>query len=304
MRTVLLAATSTSWREWLKEHLGTRDLLVLDPADPNWGTPARVTLVRDDKVIGWRFVGTLDVGKNPLGTVAGLVTLLPEASPDLVVLMPKYRPVPIVRQVLTLMAQLVRPDEMLVHAGQGIPPEIWPIGPEWIEAEDEFPTMVQAAQRRARWIELIERCEDHELAIDEVETEGARLGAGDRLLSDVVRDLVPAETFRAETMGPSLFLVTKGELDDHALNRLMNTTHTSRVHVATPLDYSGRLCSFARQNSDDFGMGMIESFDLKTGRIHVRCEAVPPAPVRLLKVGLMRIDGSGVELGDDRPWAV
>jgi hypothetical protein len=64
------------------------------------------------------------------------------------------------------------------------------------------------------------------------------------------------------------------------------------------------LCSFANQEGEDFGIGMIRGIDFVTGVAQVACTAVPPAPARILRIGGLRVDPNGNELGEARPWQV
>jgi polynucleotide 5'-kinase involved in rRNA processing len=108
----------------------------------------------------------------------------------------------------------------------------------------------------------------------------------------------------AEVGGGTLFLISEKEVEDHHLPRALDVFHCGRVHVIPPDSYEGLLCSFARQHGEDFGMGMIQTIDFESKTAKILSDAVPPAPVRILKIGGMRIDTAGRELGEVRPWQV
>src|SRR4051794_29801480 len=112
-RTLLLSSPSFSWREWLKEHRGERDLLCLDPGDPTQSPPAKVTLFRKTKPLYSRFYGSFDAGRAPHVLVAALAQMLHLAGGDVVVQLFPARGAPLLKQVTALCAQLVRPDEVL-----------------------------------------------------------------------------------------------------------------------------------------------------------------------------------------------
>jgi polynucleotide 5'-kinase involved in rRNA processing len=68
--------------------------------------------------------------------------------------------------------------------------------------------------------------------------------------------------------------------------------------------YRNLLCSFAKQSGEDFGMGILTDIDWNSMRAYAQCTAVPPAPVRILRLGSLRVDSNGHELGEVRPWQV
>lgn len=302
--TVLIGSPETSWREWLDSERGKRDLIVADPADTTFGTPAALSLYRGKKCVKWVFVGSLDGAKNPIAMVSGLAELMHEAGGDALILFPKFRAAPVARQLLTAMAQVAKPDQILMPTEGEVPAEGWPVGPEPVDLVPEFPPMVQAAQRRARWLEMLERTHDHEALIQNVAIQGARLGSGIPLTTDQRERLGIEGLVWAEICGPALLLICKQTIDEDELGRALDLTHCSKAFVVDSLAYSGKICSFAKQSGEDYGMGLIEELDFARGLILVRCDAVPPSPVRIIKLGLLRVESGGKELGEDKPWAV
>ncbi len=303
-RTLLIGTHKFTWREWLKREQRQRDLLVLDPSDAANGALARVGIARGGKLADYRFVGSLDATRNPLAVVQAAVELSPLLGPDAIIIAPNYRGQPVARQLLQTLAQLLRPDEILVPDGANIPMEGWPVGPIVEDVEQAFPEMVQAAQRRARWLEMIEHSSDHVLPFDRITISGTRLGSGEPLSPQQLSAAGIEGLLWAEKTGTNLLLVSKRDMGDRQIGMALNLAHASKAVVVDPMDYSGRVCSFARQDGEDFGMGMIEEINFVHGEVRALVMSVPPAPVRILKIGTLMIDSTGRELGDDRPWAI
>lgn len=302
--TLLLSSASHSWREWLKEHRKERDLLCLDPAEPSQSPPGRLTLFRGSKPLYSQFYGSLDPGRAPHVIVAALAHMLREAGPDVIVQFFPIRNAPLIRQVTSLCAQLLQPEEILAPLGAGLDLEGYPVGPEEVAIEEAFPAMVQQAQRKAQWLKLVESCSDHQVDLKRVSIEGARLGSGQPLHPDLLAKAGLAGALHAEVAGGTLLLVTPEEPEDHLMARALDLFHASRASVVDPGAYDNLLCSFARQDGEDFGVGMIRSIDFAAGLAHISCTAVPPAPVRILRIGGLRVDAAGRELGEAKPWQV
>lgn len=302
-RTLLIGTHEFSWREWVKRELRGRDLLVLDPNEPNQNALARVCLVREGKVVAYRFVGSLDPLRNPLAVLQATTQLLAKANENVVIQCFDYRPQPVARHLALIIAQLIGPAEILVPTGADIPMDGWPVGPHAVDAESGFPPMVLAAQRRARWLEMIEDSQEHSIPWDQVSIMGARFGSGVRVHPyDLEKEGIPGVLW-AERCGTTLFLISKRNLDDRQLTTALNVGRATHVIVVDPMQYSGRLCSLARQNGEDFGMGFIEELDFVHGVFRVHAVAIPPAPVRILKLGTLTIDSTGREIEDEKPWS-
>lgn len=304
MATLLVPVRGVTWRQWLKEHRRSRDLLILDPADPDHGTPARCVLLRGDEVVAWRFVGTLEPTRNPIALFQSAAVLGSLAGPDALALLFEVRFTPVLRQLALAIAQLLKPEEIWIPDGSGLENFGWPVGPQRVGLEPAFPDVVIAAQRRSRWIEMLERCESHEVPLDRVSVEGLRLGGGLPVPIGSLHLAGVRSALHAEVFGPSLFLVAEGELDHDQIGRALDLAHATNAMVVEPSAYTGLLCSFADQAGEDFGMGMIDEVDFERRIVRLRCTAVSPAPVRMLKVGSLRIEPSGKELGETKPWSV
>ena len=72
--------------------------------------------------------------------------------------------------------------------------------------------------------------------------------------------------------------------------------------VVSAREYDNLLCALVRESGEEIGHGMIESFDFRNGIVRVWADAVPPIPVRVLKLGSLRVDRNGKELGELRAW--
>ncbi|MFI5385231.1 MAG: hypothetical protein ACHQ50_03830 [Fimbriimonadales bacterium] len=303
-RTLLLSSASHSWREWLKEHRKDRDFICLDPAEPAQSPPGKLTLVRGSRPLYWRFYGSLDASRAPHVLVAALAQMLQQADDDAIVQLFPVRNSPLVRQLVSLCAQLVQPGEVLTPRSAHLDLEGFPVGPEEIEVEDAFPAMVQQAQRKAQWLKLIENCSEHEVDLKRTAIEGARLGTAASVQPDQLAAAGLAEAVYAEVASGTLLLVTESEPAEHVMARALDVFHASRATVVHPSAYDNLLCSFARQSGEDFGIGIVRTIDFSSGLARIACTAVPPAPVRILRIGGLRVDMAGRELGETRPWQV
>lgn len=303
-RTLLLSTSDNSWRDWLKQQRGNRDLICLDPGDPAQSPPGKLTLFHGTKPLYWRFYGSLDSGRAPHVMVAALAQMLARCSDDCVVQLFPVKNSPLTRQVIAVCAQLVQPVQILAPKGADLDLEGYPVGPEEVEIETSFPAMVQQAQRKAQWLKLIESCSEHEVNLRRVSIEGLRLGSGNPIHPDALAKANLAPSLHGEVAGGTLLLVTEEEPGEQAMARALDMFHASRAAIVSPTAYDNLLCSFANQEGGDFGIGMIRRIDFTTGIAHISCTAVPPAPVRILRVGGLRVGPNGNELGEARPWQV
>jgi polynucleotide 5'-kinase involved in rRNA processing len=205
--------------------------------------------------------------------------------------------------MLQLCAQCLQPDAIFIDARVPLSREGWPVGPTDIDLPAAFPEVVRVAQRRAHWLAHLEKCEAHQVDIDTVMIEGARLGSGTRVNPEKLNHSGLHASY-AEVCGQTLFIITPNAPDEHTIARALSLTHTSRAVLCDAAAYEGLVCSFARQNGEDFGFGMIQTIDFERLTAQMLCDAVPPAPVRTLRIGSLKIDDSGRELGESRPWQV
>ncbi|MBS1700571.1 MAG: hypothetical protein JST12_02840 [Armatimonadetes bacterium] len=299
-RTVLVGHPSVSWRAWIKENRGDRDFLCLDPSDAAFAQPGLVSLFRGDKPAYQRFYGSLDATRAPHVLFAALVEALTHSDRDLLIQLFVYRVTPLLRQTLQLVLHHVQPDEVLIPEPLR---DAIPTGQVLVGLDKSFPNLVQIAQRKARWLDLLERSEAHVVDLAECSLEGSRLGSG-YTLSHQQRTKLNLEEAYVEVIGSSLFVVAENEFEEWKISRAMDFTHTSRVHLAAPDLYEGALCSFAKKGGEDFGFGMVERIDFDKMKAFVRCTAIPPVPVPVLRIGSLRIDAQGNEHGELKPWQI
>jgi hypothetical protein len=303
-RTLLIGHPGVSWRTWLKEHRGARDLVLLDPGDPAQSPPGRLCLFRGERAVWYRFYGSLSPQRYPHVLLSSLAEMLPQAGDDALIQLFPYRPSPMLRHLVMLAAQLAKPSEILVASGTPIDQGGFPVGPVEVELEAAFPPMVQAAQRKAQWLKLLEQCAEHQIRLTQVTFEGTRLGSGTRVDERELSSLGLGGALHAEVCGSTLLLVATDEPEEATVSRVLDALHASRVHILHPDDLVDLLCSFSRQDGEDFGIGIVRCVDFATGQARVVSTAVPPAPIRILRLGAIRVDGLGNETGELKPWQV
>ncbi|HXH60867.1 MAG TPA: hypothetical protein VNI20_05860, partial [Fimbriimonadaceae bacterium] len=141
-----------TWREWLKQNLGKRDLVCLDTGDADHGPPGRAFLLRGGKVRAWRLVGSVYSNRNPVDLLAGAATMLASAAKDAVVLSFALRESPVLRQMALALAEMCQPDEILLPKGSQFVNEPWPVMATTHELPKSLPESAQTAQRRAQWL--------------------------------------------------------------------------------------------------------------------------------------------------------
>ncbi|MCU0316284.1 MAG: hypothetical protein MUC92_06800 [Fimbriimonadaceae bacterium] len=296
-RTLHISHPDTTWRDWLRDFGDRRDLLWLDPSFPEGGPACRLVLTSEGRVKAWRFVGTLDPLRDPLAWFSGAIELISLTSENCHIVTFPWRDTPVGRHLLLHFAQVVRPDRILVPANSNLARAGWIIGPEEVELRPRHLPLVVEASRRAQWLELLEKGEDHKVSLIDVSLVGSRLGSG-----SILKEI--KQTDYAEVAGGVLLMVTERSIEDREMSNLMNYSNARKVVLVHPRDYRGLVCSFADQAGLDFGMGVIQSFDPTSGTFSIRAQAVNPAPIRILKLGLTRIDQSGKESFPLDPWTV
>ncbi len=228
-----------------------------------------------------------------------LSRFLEEAGADAIIQLPPHRPSPMVRQFVSLVAELAQPGEILISKGLPLEQNALPVGPEEVALGEGFPDVVRHAQRKAQWIKLIEDGEDHEIELSKVSIEGGRLGSGQRIREK------PIGALHMEVCGATLLIIVADKHpEDAELARALDASHCSRVHVVEARAYDGLLCSFARQSGEDFGMGFIKTIDFESGLINAGCTGVGPDSVRTVRIGGLQLDVAGNEIGEARPWQV
>jgi len=295
-RTLLVGAAGHSWRGWLDQE-SSRDAIFADLTDCHHGAPARVSLWREGKLIAWRFIGTLDPQRNPIAWLAAIGELASQLSEIGIIVCGDANSNPVMRHLMLNVAFMLHPAEILVPEGSGFATWPWPTGATTVPVVPDYPDLVHEAQRRATWLKLLEDCAEHEVLLSDVRIIGSRLGSGQLLAN-------PDSNDYSEICGDVLHLVTQSKLLDEEIARMLDHVHAARLSMVDPRTYHGLICSFAHENGDDFGMGVVKRFDETRGMMTILNTALPPASVRILKLGTLRIDSSGKELGSLAPWTV
>lgn len=301
--TLLVGSPGAPWRDFLRSQPAA-PVLCLDPDDGDYNLPGRLGVFIGEQRMVWRFLGALDAFRAPHVVLGAAATWRQEYSEPVYIQAPAYRPSPIARQTLALLAQLLRPTRICLEERLDIGESGWPVGPERVRLAEPLPEIVRQARRRAQWMAAWEHTEAHTIPLAEVTVEGARLGAGRPLTYDEREDAgLPRATY-AERCGPVLLIVSNAELSEAVISRALQVSGATRAHCASPDTYAGLLCSFAHDSGDDFGFGFVERWDLSKGTMTCRTTAVAPVPVRILRLGLMRVAPDGHELGDVKTWQV
>jgi len=303
-RTLLIGHPGTTWREWLKENRKGRPYLCLDPSDSHQTIPGVLGLFQGTKPVIQRFYGSLDAQRAPHVLVSFLSQALLQFPDDLIVQLYPYRSTPLFRQTTQLLSQLFQPTEILIADGTDMDQSGFPVGPQSITLEAAFPPLVQAAQRKALWLRMFEGCEKHTIDLRKVSLEGARIGTGIRLSPEERQKAHLTHAMYAERAGSTLFVISDMDTEESDVAIALDYTGCSRAHFVAPGMYRNILCSFGRQSGEDFGFGILTEIDWQSMRAQSLCTAVAPAPLRILRIGALRVDSNGRELGEVRPWQV
>jgi polynucleotide 5'-kinase involved in rRNA processing len=297
--TLLVTDPKWTWRDWLKSNLVGRDYICLDVADADNGPPARAFLLQQGRIRAFRFVGSVYANRNPVDLVVAAQQLLAHAR-DPVIALFEMRESPVLRQMALALAEAIDPDRILAPEGSPFLLEPWPVPAEAVDLQESLPLAAVLAHRRSRWLDMLENGSEHRVELDRVGLYGVRLGSGRRLRGAPFDAL----GIHVEAYGQSLLIVTDQDLDESVIGDAMNHAHASRLHLVAPDAYDGLVCSFVRGTGEDFGMGVVRSIDWEKRELTVLNTAVAPAPVRVLRIGSTRIDETGKETGEVKPWAV
>lgn len=298
--TFLINDPKWTWREWLKTHLGERPFLCLDVSDADHGPAGRVYLLREGKVRSWRLVGSVYSNRNPVDLLAGGLRMLSEAGPDVVVLGFQMRESPVLRQMSLALAECLGGGVALAPTGSSFVHDVWPFEVSQVTLPEALPDAALLAQRRARWLDMLEQATEHAVSLDKVGVYGTRIGCGTRLHGSPFSEL----GVYVERYGSTLLVVSDHEPADDLLQEAGNLAHTRHVSLVSPYSFDGLLCSFVRGSGEDFGIGVIKGIDFEAREMTVMNTAVAPAPVRMVRIGSVRIDMDGKESGETKPWAV
>ncbi|RYG41685.1 hypothetical protein EON79_20335, partial [bacterium] len=204
MRTLLVGTANASWKEWLRDHLADAELILLHPSDAGYGFLARYVRLHEGKVLDARFFGSLDPLRSPHVTVATAARFSRHGSGSYLLLGDLGRSA-LARQTFEAVIDVYAPNRILAPTG----------GHPWCRAEEivltaKPPPAVLHAQRRAFWIDLLDRSHRHELTVAGLRFEGTRLGTG--------TEVVIEGAIHAEKIGSTLYAIIKGEFDDRAIS--------------------------------------------------------------------------------------
>ncbi len=297
--TLLVTDPRWTWRDWLKQNLADRDYVCLDVADADHGPAGRVFLLRNGKVRDWRLVGSVYANRNPVDLLVSAQRLISEAENPVISTF-EMRESPVLRQMALAIAEVAGASEILVPEGSSFVHEPWPVAATPTQIKEDLPSAAVLAHRRSRWLEMLESCSRHTLELDHIGLYGVRLGSGRRLHGAPFDSL----GLQVEVYGQTLLVVTDHEPGEDAASDALNLAHATKLHLVSPEAYNGLVCSFVRGDGEDFGIGVVEQIDFEKRTASFLNTAVAPAPVRLVRIGSTRIDDTGKETGETKPWAV
>lgn len=291
MKTLCVLDPRWTWKDWIDSHGKGRPILTLDPAV----LPGRLTLQDAGRVRAWRFSGSCDPGRSPLNTLSGAVALAQAAGDRWVAFLFHPGQSILLNELALQIAQCLQPSEILVPEGSSLDSKGWPIGAQSVQLEPGFPPVVREAQRRAQWLDFTQSCTEFTAQLTDFEVMGARIGQGIPFFDDRLKGL-------AWAWGSHLHVIAQQQPSDDLVSQWCAMTHTQRLNFARPSDYEGLLCATSEQDGRDLGMATIREIDLESGSITLA--GTLDGPFRILKVGTVRIDSAGRELGEVKPWTV
>ena len=149
---------------------------------------------------------------------------------------------------------------------------------------------------------MVDESELHELDLRHIPLEGLRLGSGTPLPLENLRRYGFEDPLHAEVAGSSLLIVSVATVEGDEVSRALDATHTTKAIVVAPKAYENLICAFARRDGEDFALGRIVGIRFPERVAEVQATAVTGAAVELLRVGGLRIDADGRELGELKPW--
>ncbi len=289
-------------REWLNEQASRH--LILDPRETHPEFPGCCVLGRRDEILGWGFVGGPDVQQNPLELLRVSSRLIRSAPDNLLILAPRFDHGPVARSLRATLIDWLQPDSILISRGDTVNDRAWPMGVTEFDFPPGMPDVVLRAQRKARLRDLLERSKPLQISFQQVRWTGVRLGSGQAAPEIQVQEAGIRSVLHIETFGSTAFAVVSEELDALESSLVMRLVGATRLHFALNSAYSGLVCSLARIHGEDVSLGYIESIDFRKGVVSVRATAEDIAGLGLIRVGHLRIDSEGNELGTVKPWSL
>lgn len=274
-----------------------QEMIVLDPEEYSYGPAGRLLLLKDGKVAAWSFVGSLDPLRQPLALFSGLAALMRKAGPNPTVRLFPLKKAPLAIQTALEIAHILQPEKIITLEGRGLESLPWPVGAEVVPGEKAPPEMVPEARRRREFSTLSDAQQLHPFDWTSGGLMGGRLGRGTPIprLDD---------TLWAEVMAGTLFVLTPQPLTEPQLRRMMEDSNCDKVMSASPNDYKGLLVSLTRQDGTDFGLGLIEEVDLARRTFMIRSPFPPETPIPLVKLGGIKLDSTGKQIGQVKLWSL
>ena len=292
---LLLADRHHSWTNWIQER-SFPVTLDLCPSSARLGPPGCVRVLRHGETTAWGYVGSTQMIRSPLRAIQVVHRLHPTGVDGGVVLLEIAQNSPVVRELHRTITQFFPFASILAPEGGLVNLEGWPIGPETVELPPELPQVALQAQRRSRWIELLDSSNEIEVDLRRIDAFGSRFRSGQTIT-------VPTVLY-AELNGSTLYLVAENSPEEAELLRLMDKVGAMRSHVTRPTDFEGVIVSFAHENGMDFVLGRVKSLDLASLRATIQIPAESLSSARSVFFGLIRIDEKGREMPEHAPWTL
>lgn len=300
-RTLLIPTPEVDVREWVDAERKKMPLVLLDPGDSTRVPAARLHRIGAEHPEATIFFGSLNPERAPHLILAAQARL---QTDECFLQTAPYRPTPLMRQTLQLIAEVAQPERIVIAEGAELSLDGWPVGPEVVTFPAALPESIRRAQRKAQWLRMIERAQPHEVPFNQLSVQGMRFGSGTVIRPETWASTHLPPVLHAEVCGGTLLVIAEEEFEDREIARALDLVHAQRMASASPADFADLLCAFVREGGEEFGFGRIESVDFEGRVVHASTDAVPPVPVRILKVGSLRVDRNGNEQGELRNWQV
>lgn len=139
----------------------------------------------------------------------------------------------------------------------------------------------------------------HGIAVD-----GLRLGSGIPIPRDNLIKYGFAEPLHGEVAGSSVLMVSDAKVEDVEISRALDAVHASKAIVVAPRAYDNLICALSRTDGEDFAIGRIVRIRFPEMIAELDAAAVEGTPFATLRVGGLRIDAEGRELGEAKPWEI
>ena len=114
----------------------------------------------------WRLTGSVYPHRNPVDLLIGAAAIIAEAGKDAVVVSFELREMPVVRQMALAFSELAEFESAIVPEGSSFLHEPWLVDAQPVPLQESLPESARTAQRRARWLEMLEGCEEHTLGLE------------------------------------------------------------------------------------------------------------------------------------------